>query len=217
MTTELDPWALSSGSPLDGATVTVARALFTKNNEIAADAVFLELELVTEEGEKYDKYYSVGNFEIADPNGSSIKPVGSKPNINMSSNYGYLIQAALDCGAEAQAHLRAGNPLEAAVWQGTKWEYGFKTIKRRQNDGTYKESRLDIPVKYLGVGEGAVVAAKGPAISDELKAELVKLAQLHDNHKDFITDAFNVEGVSTDRKLQKMVMQEAFFMELKGA
>jgi hypothetical protein len=215
VTEEFDPWALGTGSPLDGAEVEVTRAMFTLNPSIARDnpsAVFLMLELTTEDGEKHEQFYSVGNFEIGDANGETLRPLGSKPVINMSSNYGVLITHAFNCGNEAQAHLRAGNPLHANTWHGTKWEYGSIKTEYKQKDGTTKEGFKLVPVKFLGVAGGTKAANKPAAaasngLTNQLRAQLIGIAAEQDTHEEFIDAAFAIKEVAKSREVQQEVMR----------
>lgn len=207
-----DPWELSSGLPLDGATATVTKAEFGYRNDIAQGVLFLSLTFSPDGGEDTVQSFSVGKgWDTAKKGAELVRGDGRKGSINDQTGYGKFITSALACGGAE--YLRGTNgPLDAATWQGTRWELAItKETTTNPTTGVSKESSRLIAGKFLGSEGGKAPAASAKAaetggLDAALTEQLAAIAAGSDSHDDFMAAAFEVEGVAGNQAAEEAVM-----------
>lgn len=217
MSEDYDPWALSSGLPLDGATVTVASMEFGYRQNIAAQTVFACFGFRPDEGEDAEQCFSVGKgWEPGGKGASLVRSNGRRGNINDQTGYGKFIAAALKLpGVREELIARKGDPTVAATWNGMRFVLG--TVRETTTNPTtnqQKEVSRIIPVEFLGTGDGEkvkVVSANtakptAPAVDGEIEGKLLELAAAHTEHDDFMAAAYEVDGVAGNAAVESLVM-----------
>lgn len=201
-------WELSSGLPLDGATVTVTAAEFGYRQNIAKDTTFACIEFTPEQGEVAEQAYSVGKgWEPGARGAELVTSDGRKRNINDQTGYGKFIAHAMKIdGFKEVLRARGIHYTKAAAWIGMRFELAsIKEMVLNPTTGQQKETSRIMPVKFLGMAgedapssKGAGVATNGAAsgIDSELEAKLVGIARASESHDAFMAAAFAVEGVA---------------------
>jgi hypothetical protein len=216
---EWDEWGLSSGLPLADAEVEVVGMEFGFNNDIAAGKTFANFTFRTEDGEEHEQSFSVGDGWESKNKGAELGTENGKPKkLSQRSNYGMLVQSAMDAvgGPEGMAKLGQGFRF-AATWVGTKWLTATKEVESTKPGETEAKKRDRIIfAEYLGrdseaeapvKGKGKAAAA-GPAsdVDPELWAELITLAKASDGHDGFMDEALELDGVAGNKAMEKVVM-----------
>ncbi len=216
---EWDEWGLSSGLPLADAEVEVVSMEFGFNNDIAAGRTFANFTFRTEDGEEHEQSFSVGDGWEAKNKGAELGTENGKPKkLSQRSNYGMLVQSALEAvgGPEGMAKLGQGFRF-ASTWAGTKWLTATVQVESTKPGETESKKRDRIVfAKYLGrddetaapVGGKAPgkAAAATPDVDEELWATLVDLASNADDHDKFMDEALELDGVAGNKAMEKLVM-----------
>jgi hypothetical protein len=204
-------WELSSGLPLDGATVTVTAAEFGYRQNIAKDTTFACLTFKPVEGDEAEQCYSVGKgWEPGARGAELVTSDGRKRNINDQTGYGKFITAALKCdGMKETLRDRGIHYTKAAAWEGLRFELAsVKEEVVNPTTGQKKETSRILPVKFLGVagdekttttatgGNGGNGGNGGTGLEPALEAKLLALASSSDSHDSFMAAAFAQDGVA---------------------
>ena len=221
---DFDPFHLTSGLPLSGADVTVTEVEFGYDNEYSADACVAIVHFQPDEGEARKQLYSTGrNFEPADRGDTLVHNTGKNVNVSDSSNYGILVNSFLTMeGADeamAITRERGATPFDAAWLKGMRFTLGDHIIPERIINGKVnKEKTVMVFAAFLGL-EGEEAPAAKPAAKaaepeeetfgvedDDLRNELIALAQANTDHGTFLDVATELDAVMTNRAAQKAVM-----------
>lgn len=220
---EWDEWGLSSGLPLADAEVTVTAMEFGFNNDIAAGRTFANFTFTTDEdGEEHEQSFSTGDGWEAKNKGAELGTENGKPRkLSNKSNYGLLVQSALEAvgGPEAMSKLGPGFRF-ASTWIGTKWRTGTVEVEStKPGESEAKKRDRIIFVEFLGrdgdAPAAAPAAAKGkakattaatPDVDPELWATLIGLAKEADDHDAFMDAALELDGVAGNKAIEKLVM-----------
>lgn len=183
---EFSMWELGSGLPLDGARVHSTEAVFTYNNEYAANAVVLDITWQPEDAthEAQHQLYSVGNkWEPLDEGTEVGHTSGKRQRFNDQTNIGRLIKSYIEARGNGdfdkglKTVIEEGiEPNKVNMWIGL--DVTLKSVKyplqTKNPDGTPKEGQTMVIGEYHGrVGDEPKAAAK-PAASKpkaETKAE----------------------------------------------
>jgi hypothetical protein len=197
-------WELSSGLPLDGATVTITATEFGYRQNIAKDTTFACLTFQPEQGDTAEQCYSVGKgWEPGARGAELVTSDGRKRNINDQTGYGKFITAALKCdGMKETLRDRGIHYTKAAAWEGLRFELAsVKEEVVNPTTGQKKETSRILPVKFLGVvGDGGEVKGGGDntdtGIDPTLEAKLVGIARASESHDAFMAAAFAQDGVA---------------------
>jgi len=162
---EFDPFKLSSGLPLVGATVTVESLTFGIDNEYDAEACVAIIVFQPDEGESQRQLYSVGKtFEAGGTGETLVHKSGKKVNLNDNSNYGRLVQSftTMEGAAEAMAEVRNREvePVFDGAWiEGMRFVLGelkFKGYAGKGKDPSEAPDKtLIVFSEYLGTGDEA--------------------------------------------------------------
>jgi hypothetical protein len=100
---------------------------------------------------------------------------------------------------------------DAALW--VDLTFRWKRIPVKGFDGTAKEMLL--PVEFLGDG-GSGGGSADNGIPAELMTALTETAAAASTHMEFITAAFEIDGVKDNRAATALVADEAFFNGVKA-
>lgn len=235
MAHELDSlWETSSGLPLDGATVTIADAVFGYNDHFPGKVCFNVKFLNEGDGQVYDQSFTVGNQGRASADGGK-ELVDPPKRMNNQSNFGRLVHAAREL-IESPGEV-LGSPFVAAGWIGTRWELG--TVEREvpvdiaNPAGDKKITRPLTFITFLGKGSvpgGAAVSSGGQASAaspttnghGEKWGELVEFAKGFETHDAFMEAALgdprfaDVEKNAELRKGLYMDKPGSIWAEAKG-
>lgn len=166
---EFDPFHLSSGLPLSGATVTVTKVEFGIDNEYADDACVAMITFTNEDsGEEQRQLYSVGKtFEAGDRGDTLISKSGKKVNLNDNSNYGRLVKSftTMENAKQAMTDLRELDvePVFHKDWlEGCRFVMTDLTFDSYAGKGEApKQKTLIVFGEYLGRGEAEAPKSKG--------------------------------------------------------
>lgn len=168
----VNDWELGSGLDLDGAKVEVTKCEFGFNNDIGAGVVCANFTFTPiEGGDDIEQSFSVGKGWESDRTGENLVSDNGKPRkLNMNSNYGVLLNSAIDLfGTKEQAAETLGSPRHAPNWIGTMWKMGTKVrVTRNPTTGAEKESTGFIFTEFLGDSPDA--GAEEPAKPAATKA-----------------------------------------------
>lgn len=161
MAHELDStWETSTGLPLDGATVTIAAAVFGFNDHFPGKPCFNVTFLNEEDQQTYDQSFTVGSQGRPSADGQQLADPPRK--MNAQSNFGRLIAAAKELIGDGIGGI-VGNAFIARDWVGTRWVLG--TVERKgvmnPETGTTKDSRPLTFVQFLGKGDVPATARAG--------------------------------------------------------
>jgi hypothetical protein len=209
-----DEWGLSSGLPLADAEVEVVAVEFGFNNDIAAGKTFANFTFRTEDGEEHEQSFSVGDgWESANKGAELTTETGKPRKLSKRSNYGMLVESALEAmgGPEAMAKLGPGFRF-ASTWVGTKWLTKTVEVESTKPGETEKKKRDRIVfAEYLGREDGAAAPAAAKAtkandVDPELWSELVLLANDSADHEAFMDVALELDGVKGVKAVEKLVM-----------
>lgn len=163
--TEWDPFKLSSGLPLSGATVTVITHEFGYDAGYGADNCISMVTFQPDDGDAATQMYSVGkNFEPADRGATLVHKSGKPTNMNDNSNWGRFIKAFTEqenaADAMAETRKRKASPFDASWLIGMRFKLGdLPWINTMEKDPEKQKRNLIVPVEYLGTGE-EVTSAK---------------------------------------------------------
>ena len=212
-------WELSSGLPLADADVTITGFEFGYNNDIAAGAVFANIQFTDEDGEVHDQSFSVGDgWEPANKGAELVSESGKPKKLSKNSNFGRLIESAVAAiGAENVESVLGHGPKVAASWLGTKWHTTTVEVEVTAPGGTEKKKRDRIVFsEYRGREGAAPKAGKAKAgkadsgdtlgLDKELFDQLVQLAKDADDHDAFMDTALELDGVQGVKEVEKLVM-----------
>lgn len=226
---EINEWDLSSGLPLDGASVEVTKVEFGFNSNIGAGILCANFTFTDlDSGEDIEQSFSVGDGWDASRDGSElISSTGRPRKISKNSNYGRLIASAIDAlgSQERAAEVLGGSPRSASIWLGTRWRMGtVKVTTTNPTTGAQRERDAFIFAEFLGKGASgsAGAASSAPAsapakakaadngvpdgIDGDLWEKLVALAREHDDHESFVEAALELDEVEGNKTAQKLVM-----------
>jgi hypothetical protein len=216
-------WELSSGLPLDGATVTVAKAEFGYRQNIAKDTTFACFTFQPDEGDEQEQAYSCGKgWEPGARGETLVTSDGKSKKLNDQTGYGKFIAAAMKLPGCLDTLRARGHYTNASVWVGMRFRLeSVKEMTKNPTTGQEKETSRIMPVEFLGVvGEGgavvasaavAVVASSAPAVSletenAELFHKLVGIAKASPDHDSFMAAAFAEPGVAGVTNWENAVM-----------
>jgi hypothetical protein len=232
---EFDPWELESGLPND-VDAYMAHCHFGTRDQYMQQIVagggegsglmFL-FDLVDENGEIMgNQGYTVGSgWDTEDDGASIVHP--TRKNVVASSRYGQLQHRTVK---ELEVDMRQyGIPTVAATWEGLgfHWMLEEHTTLKQLEGGEFEKKQGLMPTEFIGVSEairgGEVAPAEAPEaggveMSEELEAELTRLAQEND-YKTFIMAAMKVGGVASSDEIMSYVMDESaegFFATHQG-
>jgi hypothetical protein len=216
-----DSWTTTSGLPLADADVEITDFSFGYNPKIG-DGLTLVANITFRNlasGETTEQSFSTGKGWEAINKGAAAEKNGGtgKQSFNNQTNFGRLIDSAVNCGAGPQLAPR-GQTYQAATWIGTQWHTTTEVIETT-NPTTGESNTKDVVVfgRFLGVGDGgqpAAAASNGngraaaaSAIDPDIEAQLIALAKQHSgNHDAFMEAAFDVPGVQDSKQLTNLVV-----------
>lgn len=219
-------WETGSGLPLADATVTITGMEFGYNSAIAAGAVFANITFTPDEGsDDIEQSFSTGKGFEADRTGKELVSEDGRPRkVNNRSNFGRLIDSAVDCiGKDEVAKVLGAGPRHVDSWIGTRWVTGTTPVET-ENQQTKEKKVKDaiIFVEYLGrdgqeaAGKPAAASSTGTAaassngapdgVDADLWDRLVTLAGEHDTHEGFVEAALEVDGVESNPAASKAVI-----------
>lgn len=182
-----------------------------------------------EDGEVTTEQLSLGEGWETFDGGFTVKHE-KKAIVNKNSVYGKWCAFAADAITAAKSDfLFDKNPLEAAIWAGTKWHLEERVVGEAftGRDGTpVPERKRLMPVSFLGMDTDPVispVAASEPSKRDELlaranaaapapsnglsPAETLKvIAQESSDFSTFVNAALALDSVTTDETLAELVI-----------
>jgi hypothetical protein len=213
---EFSMWELGSGLPLEGARVHSTDAVFTYNNEYAANAVVLDITWQHEDDtiEAQHQLYSVGQkWEPLNEGESVGHQSGKASKFNDQSNIGRLIKSYIESrgGGNFDKGLaivipEGIEPNHIAMWIGL--DVTLKSIEfpgmGKNPDGSVKMSRTMVIDVYHGrVGDEAPAKAPAKAAS---KAKAAAPAAESNGGGDDYADHL---GQALYRKLKKLAADSA--------
>lgn len=137
--------------------------------------------------------------------GSTAHRTDGGDKFQKSSIYGHIIETAKgDQDALAMLQQR-GDPTNAAIWVGTKWRFEEVELQfGKGQDGNPITSTRVMPVEYLGTEDNPQQSAQpaqgqAPAAqsngSGQLYDQLRPIAESAPDHKTFVSQALQLEGV----------------------
>lgn len=159
-TDEFDPWSTETGLVTDYEG-TVVDAWFGTDAKVGGRTTliaFWKVNTNDPDNPEVEERWSMGPDWASYDGGSSAEhPKGDRKRFNKNSQYGHLIDKAIECGAGEALAATGLTPRSADVWKGTKWymeaeskDYNFKNDKGEEVKGT---SSRNYPSKFLGVGD----------------------------------------------------------------
>lgn len=204
-----DEYELSSGLPLDGATVTITDMEFGYNAQIGAGVVCANITFANEDGEEIVQSFSVGDgWEITDKGGSIAADHGGPKKLSNRSNYGRLIESMVKTVGGAE-HMPAPSPKSVEGFVGTSWTFG--TVKVTTTNPTTQEKKEKdafIVTKFLANGSKPAAKVSKAAkttklggkktladVDPDLFATLVELAGNYESHTEFMEAALDLDEV----------------------
>jgi hypothetical protein len=225
---EFSMWELGSGLPLDGARVHSTKAIFTYNQEYAANAVVLDITWQPEDesADAQHQLYSVGkNWEPLDSGAKVGATSGKRQKFNDQTNIGRLIAAYIEArgNGDFQTGLKAVisegmEPDDAQFWIGL--DVTLKSVKyptqSKNPDGTVKEGSTMVVGEYHGrIGEDAPkgkVAAKPAA---KAAAKPAAATSDGDDHAEHLGQALyrKLKKLAVDADDHDAFMDAAFALE----
>lgn len=224
-----DEWETSSGFALDGATGVITDMQFGFNNNIGPGIVCANLTItLDEDGEETTQSFTVGGRNEANRDGTILE---GNAKINKRSNFGILIESVKDCVDDPVNEI--GRVRDVASWIGTRWTWGtidVETTNPSTGETTPKSKfivteyhgRVDADeddddddeapkAKKAATKKKAATRKKAKAKDDitstDLWAELLELAEQHDDHEDFVDEALDIDGVEGNREFSQAVMK----------
>jgi hypothetical protein len=204
---EWDEWGLSSGLPLADTDVTVKAMSFGFNNDIAVGAVFANFTFTDPDGEDIEQSFSVGKGWAFSKDGTELVSEDGKPKkLSKNSNYGILVQSALECVGGDPTKLGKGFRF-ASTWVGTAWHTSTVAVKNTDREtGVVTEKDRIVFTQRLGDAAPAA-AASAPAADteDPLIEELIAIAKEAESHEAFM-DATLEDPKFADKAIQKLIM-----------
>lgn len=202
-------WETTRGLITDyNGTVTGARFKFDPRYQDGT-VLLLEWDIATDnpEAPTVTERFSCGNgWTTTDGSTATRSDGGDK--FQKSSIYGHIIETAKgDQNALAMLQQR-GDPTNASIWVGTKWRFEEVELQfGKGSDGNPITSTRVMPVEYQGTEDNPQPSAQGqgqsqaqaPAAqsngSGQLYDQLRPIAEQAPDHKTFVSQALQLEGV----------------------
>lgn len=226
MTIELfdDEWTLGTGLALAGGDWTVAACSFGFNAKLGADALCANFVFTDPSGESEDQQqsFSVGKgWEAVDGGEALVREDGQRGKIGKTTNYGRLVNSAMDATKAAGVAMPFASPRLAAGWVGTSWTLGTVSYTTQFKDEEAKERSAFVFTAYKGAGAtatavkapGGKAAPKAPSATDidaDLLAALHALAVTHAaDHDAFVEAAYEIDGVDGVKHVEKAILKSA--------
>jgi hypothetical protein len=213
--------------PLDDADVTIVGFEFGYNAKIGAGIGCANITFRNNEsGEDIEQSFTIGKaFDIVDK-GRAI--AGAAKTINANTNYGRLVMSMKDAigGPEQMAAQFPDGFTQATSLLGSMWHLNTTKVEvKNLQTGNMQEKDAIIATAFLGMdGEASKPAAAKPAAAKpaaaskpagkptladtdpDLFAELVELAQQHDDYDDFVAAALDRDDVDGNALAMNAVM-----------
>lgn len=214
-------WETGSGLALADADVVVSAASFGYNANLGADVLCANFTFVPAEGgEPIEQSFSVGKgWEALEKGAKLVSEDGRARKINGQTNYGRLIDSAVQAVQASGGEMPFQSPRIADGWVGTSWHVGTVSVPTT-NPSTKKETVSDKFVFTAFLGTTSTEAAAKPAagaakasgkaatgIDPKLRLALVELAEASDDHDAFTEKALELDGVEGNREAEKLVLK----------
>lgn len=215
-------WETGSGLALADANVVVTAASFGYNANLGADVLCANFTFVpVEGGEPIEQSFSVGKgWEAVNKGANLVSEDGRPRKINGQTNYGRLIDSAVQAVQASGREMPFASPRMAEGWVGTSWHVGTVAITTT-NPVTKKEAIKDAFVftAFLGSVEGSAgnvgkadkasttTTKKASGLDPKLRMELTELAEAADDHDSFVEKALALDGVEGNREAEKLVLK----------
>jgi|688.fasta_scaffold07683_15 hypothetical protein len=206
-------WNLSSGLPLADADVTITGFEFGYNNDIAAGAVFANIQFTDSDGDVHQQSFSVGDgWEPANKGTELVAENGKPKKLSKNSNFGRLVQSAIEAvGADKVEHVLGMGPRVAGSWLGTRWHTTTVEVEVSAPGSTDRRKRDRIVFdQFLGrEGGSTTTSAKASdtlGLPSDLYTTLLSIAKEAKDHDDFMDTALEMDGVQGVKDVEKLVM-----------